>query len=64
MLFHPRNWLVHTTNLFLRSRLETNRTRKIKRATLQLQDRPRKQGRWAGLLPSTLVDGPDVHKHT
>jgi tetratricopeptide (TPR) repeat protein len=33
---HPRNWSVHTVALLLRSRLESNRSRTVERATLQL----------------------------
>ncbi|KAG9010869.1 hypothetical protein FRB94_009571 [Tulasnella sp. JGI-2019a] len=37
VISHPRNWSIHTMALLLRSRLESNRTRTVERATLQLQ---------------------------
>jgi tetratricopeptide (TPR) repeat protein len=37
VISHPENWSVHTMALFLRSRLESSRTRTVERATLQLQ---------------------------
>ncbi|CAK5268629.1 unnamed protein product [Mycena citricolor] len=37
VISHPRNWSVHTMALLLRARLESNRTRTVERATLQLQ---------------------------
>lgn len=36
VISHPRNWSVHTVALLLRSRLESNRSRTVERATLQL----------------------------
>ncbi|THH29883.1 hypothetical protein EUX98_g4312 [Antrodiella citrinella] len=37
VISHPRNWSVHTMALLLRSRLESDRTRTVERAVLQLQ---------------------------
>ncbi|KAJ7289394.1 hypothetical protein C8J57DRAFT_1706248 [Mycena rebaudengoi] len=37
VISHPLNWSVHTMALLLRARLESNRTRTVERATLQLQ---------------------------
>jgi tetratricopeptide (TPR) repeat protein len=37
VITHPLNWSVHTMALLLRARLESNRTRTVERATLQLQ---------------------------
>ncbi|KIY62828.1 tetratricopeptide repeat domain 27 [Cylindrobasidium torrendii FP15055 ss-10] len=37
VISHPVNWSVHTMALLLRSRLESNRTRTVERAALQLQ---------------------------
>lgn len=37
VISHPQNWSIHTMALLLRSRIESNRTRTVERATLQLQ---------------------------
>ncbi|KAH6912411.1 tetratricopeptide repeat domain 27 [Coprinopsis sp. MPI-PUGE-AT-0042] len=37
VLSHPRNWMIHTMALLLRSRLESTRTRTVERSALQLQ---------------------------
>ncbi|KAJ7367677.1 hypothetical protein DFH08DRAFT_829106 [Mycena albidolilacea] len=37
VISHPLNWSIHTMALLLRARLESNRTRTVERATLQLQ---------------------------
>ncbi|KIJ57199.1 hypothetical protein M422DRAFT_148828 [Sphaerobolus stellatus SS14] len=37
VLSHPKNWMIHTMALLLRSRLEASRTRTAERAVLQLQ---------------------------
>ncbi|KAJ7610975.1 hypothetical protein FB45DRAFT_1066137 [Roridomyces roridus] len=37
VISHPLNWSVHTMALLIRARLESNRTRTVERATLQLQ---------------------------
>ncbi|KAI8823038.1 uncharacterized protein EV422DRAFT_523138 [Fimicolochytrium jonesii] len=37
VLENPNNWMVHTMGLLLRSRLESNKSRTVERAALQLQ---------------------------